>query len=97
MAVLKICVSLVHALRKQHQIKVRQPLQRILIPLSKTQDIRTILAPVEELLRLETNVKHIQYIDGLSDIVIKTIKPNKKRLENLALLVKQRLFEVLVR
>jgi len=71
--------SLVHSLRKKHFIKVRQPLQRILIPVLNEHTKHQIQA-VEDLIMSEVNVKHIEYIDDTSGILVKKIKPNFKKL-----------------
>ena len=71
--------SLVHSLRKKHFIKVRQPLQRILIPVLNEKTKHQIQA-VEDLIMSEVNVKHIEYIDDTSGILVKKIKPNFKKL-----------------
>jgi isoleucyl-tRNA synthetase len=67
--------SLVHSLRKKEKMKVRQPLQRILIPVlnSKTQEQ---IGHVEELIKSEVNIKAIEYIDDASGILVKSVKPN---------------------
>jgi isoleucyl-tRNA synthetase len=67
--------SLVHSLRKKEKMKVRQPLQRILIPVlsSKTQ---AQIQHVEELIKSEVNIKTIEYIDDASGILVKSVKPN---------------------
>jgi isoleucyl-tRNA synthetase len=56
-------------------MKVRQPLQRILIPVlnAKTQEQ---IAHVEELIKSEVNIKSIEYIDDASGILVKSVKPN---------------------
>ncbi|WP_347159896.1 isoleucine--tRNA ligase [Pontibacter chitinilyticus] len=71
--------SLVHSLRKKHMIKVRQPLQRILIPVLNEHTKEQIEA-VADLIMSEVNVKHIEYIDDTSGILVKKIKPNFKKL-----------------
>lgn len=67
--------SLVHSLRKKEKMKVRQPLQRILIPVlsAKTQ---VQIQHVEELIKSEVNIKTIEYIDDASGILVKSVKPN---------------------
>ena len=67
--------SLVHSLRKKEKLKVRQPLQRILIPIlnGKTRDR---IQHLEELIKAEVNIKQIEYIDDTSGILIKKVKPN---------------------
>ncbi|MCC9165361.1 isoleucine--tRNA ligase [Pontibacter harenae] len=71
--------SLVHSLRKKHMIKVRQPLQRILIPVLNDHTREQIQA-VEDLILSEVNVKEVEYIDDTSGILVKKIKPNFKKL-----------------
>ncbi|MCJ8163764.1 isoleucine--tRNA ligase [Pontibacter sp. E15-1] len=71
--------SLVHSLRKKEMIKVRQPLQRILIPVLNEHTKQQIQA-VEDLIMSEVNVKAVEYIDDTSDILVKKIKPNFKKL-----------------
>lgn len=67
--------SLVHSLRKREKIKVRQPLQKILIPVLKP-ELKAQIQEVEALILSETNVKAIEYIDDASGILVKKIKPN---------------------
>jgi isoleucyl-tRNA synthetase len=69
--------SMVLSLRKKEMIKVRQPLQRIIIPVLTQEDREEILA-VENLIKSEVNVKEIELIDDASGILVKTIKPNFK-------------------
>jgi isoleucyl-tRNA synthetase len=69
--------SMVLSLRKKEMIKVRQPLQRIMIPILDKKDREEILA-VENLIKSEVNVKEIELIDDASGILVKTIKPNFK-------------------
>lgn len=74
----RIC-SLTHALRKKEKLKVRQPLSRILIPVLNQQNKEQI-SSVQELIKAEVNIKAIEYIDDTSGILVKSIKPNFKRL-----------------
>lgn len=67
--------SLVHSLRKKEKLKVRQPLQKILIPVLNER-IRVQIEHVEELIQAEVNIKEIVYIDDTSGILVKNIKPN---------------------
>ncbi|MCF6350829.1 MAG: isoleucine--tRNA ligase [Flavobacteriaceae bacterium] len=69
--------SLVLSLRKKESIKVRQPLQRIMIPILNKQDREDILA-IQHLIIAEVNVKEIELINDASAILIKTIQPNFK-------------------
>ncbi|MEQ8238017.1 MAG: isoleucine--tRNA ligase [Cyclobacteriaceae bacterium] len=71
--------SLVHSLRKKERIKVRQPLQKILIPILKEADKQLILN-VEELILSEINVKEIEYVGEDSGVLVKKIKPNFRKL-----------------
>ncbi|CAM4067576.1 isoleucine--tRNA ligase [Gillisia hiemivivida] len=69
--------SLVLSLRKKEMIKVRQPLQRIMIPILDPKQKIEILA-VEDLIKSEVNVKSIELIDDASGLLIKQAKPNFK-------------------
>lgn len=69
--------SMVLSLRKKEMIKVRQPLQRIMIPVLDNQEKEDILA-VQDLILSEVNVKEIQLLDDASGILVKQIKPNFK-------------------
>ena len=71
--------SLVLSLRAKEKIKVRQPLQKIMIPVDNEQQKEEILA-VSNLIKNEVNIKEIQILDDASDILIKQIKPNFKTL-----------------
>jgi len=71
--------SLVLSLRAKEKIKVRQPLQRIMIPVLDKNQGEEILA-VQELIKSEVNVKEVELIDDASGILVKTIKPNFKAL-----------------
>jgi isoleucyl-tRNA synthetase len=68
--------SLVLSLRKKVNIKVRQPLQRVLIPVT-SQEMKSQVKLVEELIKSEVNVKEIEYLDNNDNSFIKKkIKPN---------------------
>ncbi|SFF87295.1 Isoleucyl-tRNA synthetase [Salegentibacter agarivorans] len=69
--------SLVLSLRKKEMIKVRQPLQRVMIPVLDEQQREEIQA-VEDLIKSEVNVKELQLIDDASGLLVKQIKPNFK-------------------
>ena len=75
----QIISSLVLSLRQKEKIKVRQPLQRIMIPVLNETDKNEILA-VAELIKSEVNVKEIELLDDASGILVKKIKPNFKAL-----------------
>lgn len=71
--------SLVLSLRKKEMIKVRQPLQKVMIPvLDKNQ--RAEIEAISDLVKAEVNVKEIELLDDASGILIKQIKPNFKTL-----------------
>jgi isoleucyl-tRNA synthetase len=67
--------SLVLSLRKKVNIKVRQPLQRVLVPVLNDEMKRQLML-VEDLIRSEVNVKEIQYLDTDNSFIRKKIKPN---------------------
>ncbi|HZH70573.1 MAG TPA: DUF5915 domain-containing protein, partial [Flavobacteriaceae bacterium] len=73
----QIISSLVLSLRQKEKIKVRQPLQKIMIPVLNEKQKQEILA-VAELIKHEVNVKEIDLIDEGSGILVKQIKPNFK-------------------
>ncbi|CAI8252607.1 MAG: Isoleucine--tRNA ligase [Polaribacter sp. SA4-10] len=75
----QIISSLVLSLRAKEKIKVRQPLQKIMIPVENEQQKEEILA-VSDLINHEVNIKEIQILEDASDILIKQIKPNFKAL-----------------
>ncbi len=75
----QIISSLVLSLRAKEKIKVRQPLQKIMIPVDNAQQKEEILA-VANLIKHEVNIKEIQLMEDASDILIKQIKPNFKAL-----------------
>ena len=71
--------SLVLSLRAKEKIKVRQPLQKIMIPVDSASQKQEILA-VADLIKHEVNVKELQLLEDASDILVKQIKPNFKAL-----------------
>jgi isoleucyl-tRNA synthetase len=71
--------SLVLSLRAKEKIKVRQPLQKIMIPVDTEEQKEAILA-VQELIKNEVNIKEIEILEDASEILIKQIKPNFKTL-----------------
>ena len=71
--------SLVLSLRKKTKIKVRQPLQKILIP-AIDKDFIAQIDRVKTLILSEVNVKEIEYISDTSGIISKKVKPNFKLL-----------------
>ena len=71
--------SLVLSLRAKEKIKVRQPLQKIMIPVENEEQKLSILA-VANLIKHEVNIKEIELLEDASDILVKQIKPNFKTL-----------------
>lgn len=71
--------SLVLSLRAKEKIKVRQPLEKIMIPIDNQQQKEEIKA-VEDLIKHEVNIKNIELLEDASDILVKQIKPNFKAL-----------------
>jgi len=73
--------SLVLSIRRAESLKVRQPLQRVLIPFLDKKTEEQILA-VAELIKQEVNVKELQLINAeeASHLIVKQIKPNFKAL-----------------
>ncbi|CAN5502795.1 isoleucine--tRNA ligase [soil metagenome] len=74
----KIC-SLVHSIRKNSKIKVRTPLQKVLLPVLDDKFAKRI-KEVEEIIKSEVNVKAIEYIDDASGLLVKKVKPNFAKL-----------------
>ncbi|NCP44964.1 MAG: class I tRNA ligase family protein, partial [Flavobacteriales bacterium] len=71
--------SMVLSLRKKEQIKVRQPLQKIMIPILDAKFKRQ-LQDVADLILSEVNVKEIEYLEDTAGVLVKSIKPNFKTL-----------------
>ena len=71
--------SLALSLRKKEQIKVRQPLQTLMIAVNGPEE-KSEIKKIQEQLRSEINVKSIKLIDDDSNILVKKIKPNFKLL-----------------
>lgn len=71
--------SLVHSIRKTSKIKVRTPLQKVMLPILDDQFAARV-KKVEEIIKAEVNVKLIEYIDDTSGILVKKVKPNFAKL-----------------
>lgn len=71
--------SLVLSLRKKEMIKVRQPLQRVMIPVLD-ENQRAEIEAVSDLIKAEVNVKEVELLDDASGVLVKQIKPNFKTL-----------------
>lgn len=72
-------VFLARSLREKSKIKTRQPLKRILVPISSPEERRQIQS-VQEIITEEINVKAVEYVSGDTDIVQKSAKGNFKTL-----------------
>ncbi|HRI79493.1 MAG TPA: isoleucine--tRNA ligase, partial [Cyclobacteriaceae bacterium] len=73
-----IC-SLVHSIRKNSKIKVRTPLQKVLLPVQDGKFAKRV-KEVEDIIKAEVNVKSIEYIDDTSGLLVKKVKPNFAKL-----------------
>jgi len=71
--------SMVLSLRKKESLKVRQPLQKIMVPILDDKFKRQ-LQEVEDLILSETNVKELEYLMDTAGVLVKSIKPNFKTL-----------------
>ncbi len=71
--------SLVLALRRKVAIKVRQPLQKIMVPVLNA-GFEEQLEAVKDLILAEVNVKELEYLNDSSGVLVKKIKPNFKSL-----------------
>jgi len=71
--------SMVLALRRNVNIKVRQPLQTIMVPVMDAHQQESIEA-VKALILNEVNVKELKFVDNAAGILVKKIKPDFKKL-----------------
>lgn len=71
--------SLVLSLRKKVNIKVRQPLQKVMIPVLNP-NMKTQLERVEDLIKSEVNVKELEYLTETEGVIKKKVKANFKTL-----------------
>ena len=74
----KIC-SMVLGLRKKSNLRVRQPLQKIVIPVSDP-SMQAQIERVSHLICSELNVKQVEFLAADNDLLVKKIKPNFKTL-----------------
>ena len=79
MEIAQIISSMVLGLRRKVNIKVRQPLRRIMIPVGDKKFEKQLHA-ISDLILSEVNVKEIEYLDDTEGILVKKIKPNYKTL-----------------
>lgn len=71
--------SMVLALRRKVNIKVRQPLQTLMIPVADGHQQESIEA-VKKLILSEVNVKELKFVDNAAGILVKRVKPDFKKL-----------------
>ena len=71
--------SMVLGLRRKVQLRVRQPLSKLIIPILNDHMIRQLDA-VKNIILSEVNVKEIEYITDTTGVLVKKIKPNFKTL-----------------
>ncbi|NSW45929.1 MAG: isoleucine--tRNA ligase [Bacteroidales bacterium] len=69
--------SLVLSLRRKVNIKVRQPLSKIMIPVLD-KNFQTQIEKVKDIILTEVNVKELEFVDANSGIIVKKVKPNFK-------------------
>jgi isoleucyl-tRNA synthetase len=71
--------SLALSLRKKEQVRVRQPLQKMIIPV-KNKTERNRIERITEQLKGEINIKSVELLDDANSLLVKEIKPNFKAL-----------------
>ena len=74
----KVC-SMVLGLRKKSNLRVRQPLQKIVIPV-RDEAMKAQIEKVQHLICSELNVKTVEFLAADNDLLVKKIKPNFKTL-----------------
>lgn len=79
MDIAQLASSMVLALRRKVNIKVRQPLTKLMIPVLDAQ-LQAQIEAVESLILNEVNVKELEYLHETTGILVKKIKPNFKTL-----------------
>lgn len=77
MAMAQEIVYLVRAVRVKNNLKVRQPLRQLLVPVLSEEEKNRLLR-VKDIILEEINVKELKILEGDSDIIVKKAKPNFK-------------------
>jgi len=77
MAKARLIVSLVRAVRNRKNLKVRQPLRRMIVPVGSPEE-KEMIGRMKNIILEETNVKEIEFVGDDSGLVKKSIKPNFK-------------------
>ena len=72
--------SMVLSLRKKHNLRVRQPLQKIMIPVLETANFKPQIERVKDLILSEVNVRNLEFLEETEGVLVKKIKPNFKTL-----------------
>ncbi|MBL6663302.1 MAG: isoleucine--tRNA ligase [Flavobacteriales bacterium] len=71
--------SMVFSLRKKENLRVRQPLQKMMVPVLNNK-VKSQIEAVKELVLSEVNVKELEFMTSDSGILVKKVKPNFKTL-----------------
>ena len=71
--------SMVLSIRKKMNIRVRQPLGKIMLPLL-AENLKNQVEAIKHLIISEVNVKKIEYIEDTAGILVKTVKPDFKKM-----------------
>ncbi len=79
MHIAQVITSMVLALRRKVNIKVRQPLSTLMIPVVDDKQ-RADIDAIKDIVLGETNVKSIKYVDAESGVLVKRVKPDFKKL-----------------
>ena len=79
MEIAQLLTSMVLSLRKKSNIRVRQPLQKIMVPVLEPR-IREQIEFVKSLVLSETNVKELEYVGDDATMIVKKIRPDFKAL-----------------
>jgi isoleucyl-tRNA synthetase len=79
MEIAQLLTSMVLSLRKKSNIRVRQPLQKIMVPVLEPR-IREQIEAVKGLVLSETNVKELEYMGDDATMIVKKIRPDFKAL-----------------
>ena len=79
MEMAQLISSLVLSLRKKANIRVRQPLSKIMIPVAN-EEMKAQIEKVSHLIKSEVNIKDIEFLSPDNNILVKNVKPNFKTL-----------------
>jgi isoleucyl-tRNA synthetase len=79
MELAQLISSMVLSLRKRSNLRVRQPLAKVMVPVLDKR-FKEQLRSVEDLILSEVNVKEVDYLTSSAGILVKKIKPNFKAL-----------------